>query len=96
MLFSGDERVRWDVGMALRDLSLEMLDHHGNGRSASPETILRWHQSLRLAHRAHNALAWACESLVEEGATPGNLEEVRVALAHAMGQRAYCARSDRW
>lgn len=92
----GPEPVRWDVSLALRDLSLEMLDHHRSGKLADPETIRRWHQWIHEAHRAHNALAHACEDLVEEGSTPERLAAMKLALTHAMGQDTYWARADRW
>ena len=44
---------------------------------------------LHIAQRAHNALAHACENLVEEGAMPERLEAMKVAHTHAMGRAAY-------
>ena len=83
---STDPPVRWDVGKALRDLALEMLEHHQSGTAAAPETIRRWHWSLHLAHRAHNALAWACEDLIEEGVTSeaSSIAEARVSAYRRM------------
>lgn len=91
-----EESVSWDVTLALRDLSLEMLEFHSNKIPAPPETVRRWHDWVHRAQRAHNALAWACEDLVELGATPERLEAMKVALTHAMGQKEYWARADRW
>lgn len=88
--------VCWDVSMALRDLAIEMLEHHQHGRSADPQTVRRWHDSLHNAHRAHNALAEACEDLVEGGVTDARLAAMKAALTHAMGQVEYWPRPDRW
>ena len=90
------EVVHWDVPVALRDVCIEMLEHHRNGRAADPETVRRWHEWIHKAHRAHNALARTCEDLVEDGVTDERLAAMKTALTHAMGQEQYWARADRW
>ena len=91
-----EEKTCWDVSMALRDVSLEMLQFHEAGIAAPPEVVRHWHDWIHAANRAHNALAQACEEIVESGATTVNLDRMKVALTHAMGQNTYWARCDRW
>ena len=90
------EPVCWDVTVALQQVCIEMLGYHREGRAADPETVRGWHQWLYKAHRAYNALAFTCEDIVEEGATPERVDAMKQALAHAMGQESYWARKDRW
>lgn len=82
--------------MALRDVSLEMLRFHEAGEPAPPEAVREWHRWIHNAHLAHNALAHACEEIVENGATSQRLKTMELKLAHAMGQATYWARKDRW
>lgn len=86
----------WDVPVALRDVCIEMLRIHEVGGSADAATVKRWHQWLYKASRAHNALAMACEDIVEDGATEEHLEALKQALTRAMGQSEYWTRADRW
>lgn len=90
------EVVIWDASMALRDVAIDMLAHHTQGRAADPDTIRRWHEWIHKAHRAHNALEEACEDLVEEGASSERLDAMKSALTHGMGQSQYWPRKDRW
>ena len=96
MAANGPEVVIWDASTALRDVAIEMLSHHSGGRSADPEMIRHWHEWIHNAHRVHNALADACEDIVEEGVSAERLEAMKVALTHAMGQITYWRREDRW
>lgn len=75
---------------------MEMLEYHGQGRAVDALTVRRWHEWIHKAALAHSALAVACESLVEEGATPEHVAAVKQALTRAMGQDTYWARRDRW
>ena len=86
----------WDVPVTLRDVCIEMLRIHEVEGNADAATVKRWHQWLYKASRAHNALAMACEDIVERGATPEHLDAMKRTLTTAMGQTEYWARADRW
>jgi hypothetical protein len=93
---SSDHPVRSDVGMAFRDLALEMLEYHQSGTAAAPETIRRWRQSLHLAHRAHSALPWCLRGPDRAGHYPRALGSRETCFDARVGQSEYCERRDRW
>ena len=91
-----DTDTIWDVSVALRDVSLEMLRHVSTGTTPESDELKRWLDWLGKAARAHNALAVACEDLVELGVSDERIESMKRALTSAQGQANYWARADRW
>lgn len=86
----------WDVSVALRDISLEILNHVRAGAAPESDELKRWLDWLGKAERTHNALAVACEDLVELGVTDDRIESMKQALTSAQGQTGYWSRADRW
>ena len=96
MAMQEHSKICWDVTLAIRDLSMDILRHISTGTAPDQEELKNWLRSLNEAARAYHQLEFACEDLVELGASEERLEAMKQALTHAQGQETYWARKDRW
>ena len=96
MAMQEHRKICWDVTIALRDLSFDISGHLAKETAPVQMEMERWLHSLCEAARAYHQLQFACEDLVELGASEERLDAMKRALTHAQGQETYWAREDRW
>ena len=87
---------RWDVSVALGDVTFDIHRHRSAGSTPDREELTRWQASLAKAGTAFNNLLLACEDIVELGVSDERIAAKKQALTRAEGQAEYCTRKDRW